>query len=165
LSDSAYWAEIAERIDSLSDRGAENNDLLGSVEKISQVWGDTSFDFGASHGDWTRANLGMVDGRLAVFDWERCSELSPRGIDTAHFALCENSFSSSDKSRDIETTADSVRQYLTVAGQSPKKAELLIILAMLEMVIRFRSAQTAGLKSTDSKFGPALQASLQMWAV
>ena len=107
----------------------------------------------------------MVNGRVAALDWERCTKLAPRGIDIAHFALSENSSGFLRKTLDTDRVANTVRQYLTVANRPPNEAEPLIVLALLEMVIRFRSAQSAGVKTSDSKFGPALQAALQQWSV
>ena len=169
LSDSAYWRRVIENAEKFEYRESDSRFLLSSIARIEEVWGDSDLDFGASHGDWARANLGMVEGRVAALDWERCTELAPRGIDVAHFALSEKSLSLFGKplfgaSLDIKRAAEIVRQYLESAGLPPSNAELLIMLALLEMVIRFRSAQTAGLQSADLKFGPALEAGLRRWA-
>ena len=169
LSGSAYWRQIVESAKSSGDREGDGGTLLSSIARIEEVWGDSDLDFGASHGDWARANLGMIEGRVAALDWERCTGLAPRGIDVAHFILNEKSLSFFGKplfgtSLDIKRAAEGVRQYLKLAGLPPRNAELLIMLALLEMVIRFRSAQTAGLRSADLKFGPALEAGLRRWA-
>ena len=168
LSDSAYWRRVVDSATSSGDHGGSRATLLASITRIEEVWGDSHLDFGASHGDWARANLGMIEGRIAALDWERCTELAPRGIDVAHFALSEGSLSLLGKSLFgrslyIERAAESVRQYLRSAGLPVGNAEPLIMLALLEMVIRFRSARTAGLRSADSKFGPALEAGLRKW--
>ena len=162
LSTSAYWKEIAQRVDNFNDN--DNEFLVDTVAKIEQRWGDQALDFGASHGDWTRANLGLVGGKVAALDWERCTMLAPRGVDIAHFAIAEKSFSRFSKSVDVEQVAQNVRQYLKAADLSPDNAELLVVSALLEMVIRFKSAQNVGLRATDSKFGSALRACLQKWA-
>ena len=168
LRDSAYWRRAIEDATSSFDHEDDHGALLRSITEIEEVWGDNEFDFGASHGDWARANIGLVDGRVAAFDWERFTELAPRGIDVAHFVLSENSPSFFGKSfgasLDIERAAEDVRRYLESAGLPPSNAEPLIMLALLEMVVRFRSAQTAGLRSADRKFGPALEAGLRRWA-
>ena len=174
LSDSVYWQQVVENVNNSRGHNGSDRALLHFVTKIEEIWGDSEFDFGASHGDWARANLGLVGGRVAAFDWERCTEIAPRGIDVAHFVLSESSPSLFGKPLfgkplfraplDIQRAAGSVRQYLESAGLPPNNAELLIMLALLEMVIRFRSAQTAGLRSADLKFGPALEAGLQRWA-
>ena len=165
LADSNYWRKLVASVEKYneSDYGAKT--LLNNVAKIEQVWGDRNFDFGASHGDWTRANLGIVDGRVAALDWERCSKLAPRGIDIAHFAISENTSGFFGKAFSIERVTESVRQYLNTVGMQSNNAESLVTLALLEMVIRFKSAQSVGLQSSDSKFGPALQMGLQKWAV
>ena len=165
LSDSSYWRHTVERVEKFGVSGNSDEILRSTIAEIERTWGGHSFDICASHGDWTRANLGMVNGRVAALDWERCTKLAPRGIDIAHFALSENSSGFLRKTLDTDRVANTVRQYLTVANRPPNEAEPLIVLALLEMVIRFRSAQSAGVKTSDSKFGPALQAALQQWSV
>lgn len=165
LRDSKYWHQTVERVKKQAESANSDEVLTSYLANIEQKWGECNFDFGASHGDWSRANLGMVDGRVAALDWERCTKLAPRGIDITHFALCENSSRSFGRILNIEKVAGSVRQYLAAAGAPANNVEPLIMLALLEMVIRFKSAQNVGLRSTDSKFGPALQEGLQKWAV
>jgi len=169
LSDSAYWRQLVKRVTVLegdgSDRIISGQALGTTIARIEQMWGRLSFNFGPSHGDWTRANLGLVDGQLAALDWERCTKAAPRGIDIAHFSICENAPRCFGKSVDIERAAQSVRQFLNLSAQHSHHAEPLVSLALLEMVLRFRSAHRVGILSKDSKFGPALQASLQKWAV
>ena len=165
LNNSDYWCQIGERIRELDPDGNSNQNLLATANKIEQVWGDHQFDFGASHGDWTRANVGMVDGRLAAFDWERCTKLAPRGIDIAHFAISENLFRPFSKTLDVNRAKQDIGQYFKSAGLQADNAESLITLALLEMVIRFKSAQNVGLRSKDSKFDSALNTCLQQWSV
>ena len=165
LGNSEYWRQIVESTQKIEGDEARTEALHATVAKIEQCWGDCEFDFGASHGDWTYANLGMVDGQLAAFDWERCTMLAPRGIDVAHFAVCDSSFRIFRRSLDIEQAAATVRQYLKTSGQCTNNAHPLVLLALLEMVIRFQSAQRVGLRSDDLRFGPALNDALKKWAV
>lgn len=164
LRESEYWRRIGERIAELEDGADRDETLRAALSDIERVWGEREFDFGASHGDWTRANLGLIEGRVAALDWERCTELAPRGIDVAHFVLCESSFPSFGKALDCERAADVVRRHLDATGLPTEDAEALVVLALLEMVIRFESARSAGLRSIDSKFNPALQRGLRRWA-
>lgn len=160
LVNSAYWRRVVEFVAEYGD----SQILSTAVADIERAWGSSEFDFGASHGDWTRANVGMVGERVAALDWERCSKDAPIGIDIAHFALCEKTARPLSKSLNIGRVAENVRQYLKAADLRPDKAEVLILFALLEMVIRFKSAQNAGLKSTDLKFGPALDEGIKRWA-
>jgi len=161
LVDSAYWQHIVKVVGDYDDSEL----LASSVAEIERIWGTSEFDFGVSHGDWTRANVGMVDGRVAALDWERCAKSMPKGIDIAHFALCEKpalKFTRS-KSINIDRIREKVRQYLESAGLSSDNAEILILFALLEMVMRFKTAKNAGLQTTDFKFGPALKEGLRKW--
>ena len=164
LKKSTYWSETLERIETLGGLKTQGSGIHDAISEIEAVWGDISFDFGPSHGDWSRANVGMVNGRVAALDWERCTHGAPRGLDTAHFALLEASSRSRGRSFDIERVAKSTQQYLASAGRPPEHAKPLIILDLLEMVVRFMTAQSAGLRTSDSKFEPALEAGLRNWS-
>ena len=163
LRDSAYWRRTRERAERLGG-GDDRAQLLATLTEIDGIWGGHRLDFGASHGDWARANLGLVEGRVAALDWERCTELAPHGIDIAHFVLCESASLGQGGSIDNARAAESLRRHLADVGRPPEDAEPLIALALLEMVIRFESARDAGIRSVDSKFSPALKAGLQAWA-
>lgn len=164
LKDSVFWRAIVERVNKLDESSGPDQTLKEAITRIEQIWGELQFDFCASHGDWTRANLGIVDSQVAALDWERCTTNSPRGIDIAHFAISEQSFKVLRKSLNINLLAESVSRYQKDAGQTGDNAKVLIVLSLLQMVIRFKSARKAGVQSTDSKFGPALRAGLHQWA-
>jgi len=161
LVDSAYWRRIVE----CAGEFGESDNLSATVTDIERKWGTCEFDFGASHGDWTRANVGMVNGQVAAFDWERGTKSSPNGIDIAHFAIFEKKSRPFSKSLDIDAVVERVRSYLQSAGLLPEKAEIVTLLALLEMVIRFKSAEIAGVRSVDLKFGPALQEGVRKWSL
>jgi len=167
LKDSAFWHRLTESIESGVGRSAHHRGLMESAARIRAAWGERTFDFGGCHGDWSRANVGLVDGRVAAIDWERCSEVAPRGIDTAHFALLE----ASGRSRrlrgraplDIEQIADRTGHYLVSAGRSADDARPLVLLDCLQMAARFLTAERAGLHAVDSTFEPALKTGLLRW--
>ncbi len=162
LVDSEYWRRIVNIVGEYDD----SEILRTTVTEIERIWGTKEFEFGVSHGDWTRANVGMIDGRVAALDWERCVDLAPKGIDIAHFAICENPPYRLTKARSInvDRVAEKVKQYFQSAELHSETTEAIIVFALLEMVIRFKSAKDAGLRSTDSKFGPALQEGVRKWA-
>jgi len=161
LADSDYWQQMNVRVARLDD----SEELLADMASLEKICGANSFDYGASHGDWSRANVGIAGGQVAAVDWERCTLLAPRGIDIAHFAIFEKPTARFSRALDIEQLASVTGQYLEAAGQSPANARALTLLALLEMVVRFKTAQNVAIKSTDSKFGPALKAGLQKWSV
>lgn len=174
LRESDYWSTTRERVRVVGAQDGKQHALLQrAVEFIESNWGDREFDFGYAHGDWSRPNLGLLDdvsssgvsrSRVAALDWERCTECAPRGSDIAHFAVIENSSTSSNRLLDLELIASHARHYLDAIGRSPMDAKPLIALDLLEMVLRFSDAQAAGLPSTDSTFGPALQTAILQWA-
>jgi len=160
LADSEYWRSMIARVEQFDHSEA----LKATMAEVERLWGADDFDFGVSHGDWTRANVGMVGSRVAALDWERCSEHAPNAIDIAHFVISEKTSKSFSGSLNVERVLEKVRRILGQAELSSSHAEPLIAFALLEMVIRFKSAENAGVQSTDFKFGPALKECLQKWA-
>jgi hypothetical protein len=159
LLSSEYWQRTKQRV-----QAQQNGDELpNTLAEIERCWGSREFDFGVSHGDWSRANVGMSMGRVAAIDWERRVEYAPRGIDIAHFSILEISSRRFFKTLHVDQLAAKVRHILKALGLPEENAEPLILFALLEMVIRFRSAKTAGLNTTDSKFAPALNAGIDKW--
>jgi len=162
LRDSEYWRWISGRIDQLEDMGLPVEAFNTALARIDAVWGSTELDFGASHGDWSRANVGIIDGQVAAYDWERYSHCSPRGTDIAHFSLFE--FDDRHRGFDVERVAEKTRQNLKAADRPEEHAQLLVILGCLEMSLRFMSAQKAGVQAKDKIFGQALEDGLRKWA-
>ncbi len=166
LSKSTYWADLVERVNATRSELNKNTDLLHSaLSEIERIWGSCTYSFGISHGDWTRANVGTVGGNVAGWDWERCLQLAPTGIDLAHFAIGEKPTRAFSKQLDVENTLTKLRHYMRSAELPMENEESLVLLALVEMIIRFKSAQKAGVKSTDSKFESALRSALRSWAV
>lgn len=161
LRSSGYWEHVNARLDACEAIGAEAARCRDMVNKIGDVWGSETLDFGFSHGDWSRANVGLVAERVAAIDWERCSHFFPRGIDTAHFAI----FDLSRRRRlDIGHILNATRRHLATANRPIAHAEALVVLDLLEMSIRILMAQAAGLRVDDSKFELALALALRSWA-
>lgn len=163
LSESVFWLGLVERLARDADDDNGGASINEAVERIRDQWGDIPLELGVSHGDWSRANVGLVDGRVAAFDWERCSTQAPRGIDIAHFAILEASSRSRGAALDVASIATSVREYLRAANRPDTDAEFLTVLDLLEMVARFRAARRAGLQARDSKFAPAINAAMGLW--
>ena len=160
LVDSKYWM----RISALARQHPKHDILPNTVAMIENIWGKCEFDFGNSHGDWTRANVGLVDGRVAALDWERFSHCAPKGIDIAHFAICEKRPYSLGKALNTDQLAEKVRSYLQSADLPEKDAEPLVLFALLEMVVRFKHSAKTEHRSSDVKFGPALLEGIDKWA-
>lgn len=164
LKSSNFWQQVRSRADQMSTNDDSDGILLQRVALIEEHWGEHPFEFGPSHGDWSRANLGMIGDQVAAWDWERYSREAPRGIDIAHFTISEVTHPFFGKPLDVDNLQTRLKQYLDVAELPPTDAAPLLMLAMLEMAMRFKSAQKAGLKLVDSKFGPAIDDGLKKWA-
>lgn len=160
LANSVYWGRIRGLLTSFED----GEKLLKTAAVIEKKWGQLVFDFGMSHGDWTRANLGLVDGQVAALDWERCTNNAPNGLDIAHFAIAESISGGWNRSIDATQVAHILKTYLKTANLPEQHAKPLILLASLEMVIRFKSAANVGLPSKDTKFEQTLHFGTKKWA-
>lgn len=164
LRQSAFWHRMNMRFKALCEADGNSSDALELLTRIESTWGEHPFDFGVSHGDWSRANVGLSGDRVAAIDWERFSESAPRGIDAAHFAIIDNSNGPPSKTLDIARLAEQTQQHMNAADRDPSDAKPLVLLALLELVARFMEAKRAGLRTKDSKFEKALQAGLREWS-
>ena len=166
LSKSLYWADLNERVGEAIKAIDESNGLMNSaLAHIDKKWGQCSTTFGISHGDWTRANTGLVDGQVAGLDWERCHLLAPLGLDIAHFSISDNMTRGLSRTINVDEVLIKVQEHAKNAGGMEITHECLILLALLEMVIRFKSAGRAKIRAKDSKFEVALQSALTKWSI
>lgn len=169
LAESDYWQRVLHRVGSCKPSVAEHYGIAPILTRITDTWGHRVIDMGASHGDWSRANVGVVAGRIAAVDWERYAEGCPRGIDTAHFAVLEQAVRlharrAESSGLDFDKVVGNTRRYLSAAGRPVDDAELLIVCAILEMTLRFMDARDSNLPVNDTKFRTALQSAIQLWA-
>ena len=159
LAASGYWDRMKGRLATLqSSDGPEVGLIESSIEFVEDRWGASEFEFGRGHGDWSRANLGLAGKQLVAIDWERSQADVPRNLDLAHFALIDDGRSAGSRLLDVTLLERHTAELLALAGRSSDRAQALTALAVLEMVVRFAEAVSAGLEANDAKFGPLLRA-------
>ncbi len=156
LRESVFWTNMRSEFHHVC-----STDDLQLVAEIERIWGEHNFEFGVSHGDWSRANVGLSGDRIAALDWERFCESAPRGIDTAHFAIIDASMGSSGKRLNIRQVIADTQRHIHSAGRDTNDAKPLVALALLDLVLRFKKARQAGVKTKGSIFEDALRASLR----
>lgn len=83
LAESAY----ARRLSAWPAQGPTGQEarLRALVLAALDRYGAEEVELGAWHGDWAPWNMGWVDGRLQLWDWERYAEGVPLGFDLVHF--------------------------------------------------------------------------------
>ena len=106
----------------------------------------------------------MVGNRVAAIDWERCVQFAPQGIDLTTFWIAEKPRQRFSRDLDVDSILANLREHLRAADLPEHRGEVLTLLALLEMVIRFKSAQKVGFNLPESKFELALRSALGKWA-
>jgi hypothetical protein len=135
--------------------------LADALDRIDATWGDAPIAVGSWHGDWIPWNMGQVDGRLVVWDWERATEGVPIGLDAMHFAfevaLKVRGMAPSDAAR---RTTGRVSSALAGLGADPEHARALMAYHLIEMGLRFRAGADAGMQVRHDAYLEALAATV-----
>ncbi|MFN2470722.1 MAG: hypothetical protein ABR583_06980 [Gaiellaceae bacterium] len=156
LGESAYWLSRQRRVAAAGD-----NRLEELAEAVEREDGRTVLSFRPWHGDWAPQNIGVCDGTVAVWDWERSGEHVPYGLDAAHFDV---QLALSEGRRDTRSAAVSAADgggpMLAALRLSEQRRRLLVRLDVLEMSIRWQEGQRAGVRVAESPYRPALDAVL-----
>ncbi len=159
LAASSFWSAMTTRIHHLADDGHDpDGTLQRSHAMVEHRWHKREFEFGRGHGDWAKSNLGLNGSRLVAIDWERSRPDLPRNMDLAHFALAGGRQTVRSRLLDHHAVEARTARHLAAAGRPHEAAEALVVLDLLEMVVRFAEASSAGLPGHDTKFGPMLAA-------
>jgi hypothetical protein len=163
LATSSWWQQTRARVERLrGDMRESRFDVLEDlVQLLERRHGATQVRFGGWHGDWTCWNMGRRNGRLVVLDWERSGPSVPLGLDAAHF-----DFDMVVKFR-RQAPLDAVARLLEGGGDMLRAftsdhhmVRLLTSLDLLEMVLRFEEAHTAGLDVVDTTYFGALRSAV-----
>jgi hypothetical protein len=163
LGTSDYWKTTRSRLDALSSsvRPSRLNVVHDLVARLEDRYGGTELHFGECHGDWTRWNMAGQATKVMIFDWERSGRRVPVGMDAAHF-----DFDLAVKWR-RKAPLYAVRSLLTGGGtvlphftSSAVPARVLISLDLLEMLLRYEEARSAGLDIPDTLYFGAFRSAV-----
>jgi hypothetical protein len=141
LADSSFWARLSADADQLAaaPMGDRLRAALGAVERTH---GTEPIELGSWHGDWGAWNMGLDDGVLQLWDWERFEADVPLGFDGLHFAVQGLRPGKRDASRREEMLLASLPELLTELGVPADRHDLTVRLYLLEMAVRYVAALT-----------------------
>jgi len=143
LAETAFWTRLGATARLLAD-APDGHRLQVAVEAIGVSHGGLEIDMGGWHGDWGQWNMGMGDGVLQVWDWERYDPEVPIGFDGLHFAAQSVRPGEREARHQEELFLRSVPEALTELGVQPGNQELTLRLYLLEMAVRYVDALTHG---------------------
>ncbi|GAA1478322.1 hypothetical protein GCM10009623_27680 [Nocardioides aestuarii] len=83
LGDSAFTRRLVREVEVLPS-SPERTRLARALDSVLTGHGADALTFGGWHGDWGPWNMGMADGTLLVWDWERYDPRVPLGFDALH---------------------------------------------------------------------------------
>ncbi|WP_107764752.1 hypothetical protein [Nocardioides terrigena] len=143
LAASSFWDRMRDVADELA-REPLGQRLWPVVDDIEFRHGDALVRMGGWHGDWGHWNMGMGEGVLQVWDWERYDPTVPMGFDALHFAAQVIHPGERDARRREDAFLRSVPELLEQAGVDPRVHALTLRLYLLEISARYVEALRHG---------------------
>ncbi len=143
LADSPFLARLRDHSRRLADC-THGPALADSVAAIVSAHGDVELTFGSWHGDWGPWNMGMKDGSLQLWDWERYDAEVPLGLDGLHF-IAQRVHAQHDVEAAQEADfLSAVPAALAPFGVDPALHDVTVRLYLLEMAVRYVDALRHG---------------------
>ena len=143
LRASSFWRRLVGEVAELP-AGTDRDRLRRALTGIDHDHGDDVVTLGGSHGDWGHWNMGMADGTLLVWDWERYDPAVPLGFDALHHSVRAVQPRQRAAARQQESFLGAVPAGLTAAGVPASSHDLTLRLYLAEMAARYLEALTHG---------------------
>lgn len=143
LTASSYWAGLVDGADGLPET-RERARLAEALAAVRARHGDDEVTLGGWHGDWGPWNMGMADGMLLVWDWERWDPRVPLGFDALHHCaqgVRPGRPGAMERRDDFRQAAPGA---LSSVGVPPEEHDLTLGLYLLEMAVRYIDALSHG---------------------
>jgi hypothetical protein len=137
-----YWAELRGRVASVSDR-PEGAQLEAAAELLAARAGNSSFRYGAWHGDWAPWNMANLADALLVWDWERFAQHVPVGFDAIHYELQRRIQNSGDATGAVEATVRRSGELLQPFAVQPAAREVTALLYLVDLAARYLTDRQA----------------------
>ncbi|NHC24441.1 hypothetical protein G6553_14820 [Nocardioides sp. IC4_145] len=118
--------------------------VAAALEAVAASDGAEPVRLGGWHGDWGAWNMGLGDGVLNVWDWERYDPAVPLGFDGLHFAAQAVRPGQRDAARQERTFLEAVPTVLATADVPTRHHALTLRLYLLEVAVRYLDALTHG---------------------
>jgi hypothetical protein len=142
LDGSTYWQELRGRLHEVSDR-SEAAGLASAAELLVKHAGDTTFRYGAWHGDWAPWNMANLADALLVWDWERFATGVPMGFDAVHHELQRRIQSTGDAKDAVEQTVRRAGELLAPFGVPTAAREVTALLYLVDLAARYLTDRQA----------------------
>jgi hypothetical protein len=143
LAGSGFWARLRTEARRLATE-PQGGRLLAATEALESTHGGDPVQLGGWHGDWGHWNMGLGDGVLKVWDWERFDAEVPVGFDGLHYAAQAVRPGQREEARQQDTFLRSVPATLSALGVPSDRHELTLRLYLLEIAARYVDALTHG---------------------
>jgi hypothetical protein len=142
LAAGAYWHELRTRLAAVADR-PEGAGLSAAAELLVKHAGETSFRYGAWHGDWAPWNMANLADALLVWDWERFATQVPLGFDAVHHELQKRIQSTGDAKAAVEATVQRAGDLLHPFGVPADGREVTALLYLVDLACRYLTDRQA----------------------
>ena len=142
LDESPYWHDMRERLAAVSDR-PEGVGLASAAELLVKHAGETTFRYGAWHGDWAPWNMANVADTLLVWDWERFAAGVPLGFDAVHHELQRRIQSTGDAKAAVEATVRRAGELLAPFEVPSAGLEATALLYLVDLAVRYLTDRQA----------------------
>jgi hypothetical protein len=142
LAGSSYWHELRQRLAAVADR-PDGVGLASAAELLVKHAGETTFRYGAWHGDWAPWNMANVDDALLVWDWERFATGVPLGFDAVHHELQRRIQSTDDAKDAVEATVHRAAELLSPFGVPAEGREVTALLYLVDLATRYLTDRQA----------------------
>jgi hypothetical protein len=143
LGGSSFFERIQLASDLLSEEW-EGVRLQSAVRTIGETHARDRLTFGSWHGDWGRWNMGMGEGVLKLWDWERYEADVPIGFDALHFAAQSVRPGERHDRRQEEAFLRGAPAALAGLGVPSDQHDLVVRLYLLATAARYVDALTHG---------------------
>jgi hypothetical protein len=143
LGGSSFWERTQLSSDLLSEEW-EGLRLQSAVRAIGETHAPDRLRFGGWHGDWGRWNMGMGEGVLKLWDWERYEADVPIGFDALHFAAQSVRPGERHDRRQEVTFLRGAPEALARLGVPSDQHDLVLRLYLLSTAARYVEALTHG---------------------
>lgn len=143
VATSTFWARLRSDIDGLSQQ-PDGPRLSAAADLVERDHGADEIGLGGWHGDWGHWNMGMGQGRLQLWDWERYDPSVPIGFDAVHFAAQGVRPGHRDAHTRDDTFLGAVPVTLAQLGVDAVRHDLTLRLYLLEITARYVEALTHG---------------------
>lgn len=142
LRQSGYWNASRDRARSIGAGRPTGPAVLEAMRRLEAECGDEVLAFGTSHGDWAPWNMESTSQGPFIWDWERCRDGVPIGLDIVHF-LVQPALRRSGVPAAIGRGLRQAPRNLAGIGVEPRLAPLLHRLHLIELVLRYEEGGDA----------------------